>query len=68
LANCYYAFLELAFSYFRPKDELVAQVKEKLANDIYLQEQLKKLKKARKSSFSKSIKVLNTLVPNTTVE
>jgi hypothetical protein len=68
LANCYYAFLKLASSYFRPKNELAAQVKEKLANDIDLQEQLKKLKKARKSSFSKSIKMLDTPVPNTTVE
>jgi hypothetical protein len=42
LANCYYAFLELAFSYFRLKDELAAQVKEKIANDTDLQEQLKK--------------------------
>jgi hypothetical protein len=68
LANCYYAFPELAPSYFRPKNELAAQVKEKLANDTDLQEQLKKLKKARRSSFSKSIKVSDTPVPNTTVE
>jgi hypothetical protein len=68
LANCYYAFLELAFSYFRPKDELAVQIKEKLANNIDLQEQLRKLKKARRSSFSKSTKVLDTSVPNTTVE
>jgi hypothetical protein len=68
LANCYYAFLELAFSYFRPRDELAAQIKEKLANDIDLQEQLKKLKRARRSSFSKSIKMSDTPVPNTTVE
>jgi hypothetical protein len=68
LANCYYAFPELAFSYFRPKDELAAQIKEKLANNTDLQEQLKKLKKARRSSFSKSIKMSDTPVPNTTVE
>jgi hypothetical protein len=68
LANCYYAFLELAFSYFKPRDELAAQVKEKLANNINLQEQLKKLKKARRSSSSKSIKMSDTPVPNTTVE
>jgi hypothetical protein len=68
LANCYYAFLKLAFSYFRPRDELAAQVKEKLANDIDLQEQLRRLKKARRSSFSKSIKMSDTPVPNTTVE
>jgi hypothetical protein len=68
LANCYYAFPELAFSYFRSKDELAAQVKEKLANDTDLQEQLRRLKKARRSSFSKSIKVSDTPVPNTTVE
>jgi hypothetical protein len=67
LANCYYAFLELASSYFRPRDELAAQVKEKLANDTDLQKQLRKLKKARRSSFSKSIKILNIPVPNTTV-
>jgi hypothetical protein len=34
LANCYYAFPELAFNYFRLRDELAAQVKEKLANNI----------------------------------
>jgi hypothetical protein len=68
LANCYYAFLELASSYFRPKDELAAQIKEKLANDIDLQEQLRKLKKALRSSFSKSIKMSDTSVSNTTVE
>jgi hypothetical protein len=68
LANCYYAFPELASSYFKPRNELAAQVKEKLANDTDLQEQLKKLKKARRSSFSKSIKVSDTPVPNTTVE
>jgi hypothetical protein len=68
LANCYYAFPKLASSYFRPRDELAAQIKEKLANDINLQKQLKKLKKARKSSFSKSIKMSDTSVPNTTVE
>jgi hypothetical protein len=68
LANCYYAFPELASSYFRPRDELAAQVKEKLANDINLQKQLKKLKKARRSSSSKSIKVSDTPVSNTTVE
>jgi hypothetical protein len=68
LANCYHAFPELASSYFRPKDELAAQVKEKLANNIDLQKQLKKLKKARRSSSSKSIKMSDTPVPNTTVE
>jgi hypothetical protein len=68
LANCYYAFPELAPSYFRPRNELAAQVKEKLANDTDLQKQLKKLKKARRSSFSKSIKMLDIPVPNTTVE
>jgi hypothetical protein len=68
LANCYYAFPKLASSYFKPRNKLAAQVKEKLANDINLQEQLKKLKKARKSSFSKSIKVSDTPVPNITVE
>jgi hypothetical protein len=68
LANCYYAFLKLASSYFRPKDELAAQIKEKLANDTDLQEQLKKLKKARRSSSSKSIKMSDIPVPNTTVE
>jgi hypothetical protein len=68
LANCYYAFPKLASSYFRPKDKLAAQVKEKLANNTDLQEQLKRLKKARRSSFSKSIKVSDTPVPNTTVE
>jgi hypothetical protein len=68
LANCYYAFLKLASSYFKPRNELAAQVKEKLANDTDLQKQLRKLKKARKSSFSKSIKVSDTPVPNTTVE
>jgi hypothetical protein len=68
LANCYYAFLELAFSYFRPRNELAAQVKEKLANDTDFQEQLRRLKRARRSSSSKSIKVSDTPVPNTTVE
>jgi hypothetical protein len=68
LANCYYAFLKLASSYFRPRDELAAQIKEKLANDTDLQEQLRKLKKAGKSSFSKSIKISDTSVLNTTVE
>jgi hypothetical protein len=68
LANCYYAFPELASSYFKPKDELAAQIKEKLANDIDLQEQLRKLKKARRSSSSKSIKMSDTPVPNTTIE
>jgi hypothetical protein len=68
LANCYYAFPELAPSYFKPKNELAAQIKEKLANNTNLQKQLKKLKKARRSSFSKSIKMLDTSVPNTTVE
>jgi hypothetical protein len=68
LENCYYAFPELAPSYFRPRDELAAQIKEKLANDIDLQEQLRKLKRARRSSSSKSIKMSNTPVPNTTVE
>jgi hypothetical protein len=68
LANCYYAFLELAFSYFRPRDELAAQIKEKITNDTDLQKQLKKLKKARRSSFSKSIKVSDTPVLNITVE
>jgi hypothetical protein len=68
LANCYYAFLELASSYFRLKNKLAAQVKEKIANDIDFQEQLKNLKKARKSSSSKLIKVSDTPVPNTTVE
>jgi hypothetical protein len=55
LANCYYAFLELAFSYFRPRDEFATQIKEKLANNTDLQEQLRRLKRARRSSFSKSI-------------
>jgi hypothetical protein len=68
LANCYYAFPELAPSYFRPKDELAVQIKEKLANDIDLQKQLRKLKKARRSSSSKSIKMSDTPVPNTTVK
>jgi hypothetical protein len=68
LANCYYAFPKLASSYFRPRNELAVQVKKKLANNTDLQEQLKKLKKARKSSFSKSTKVSDTPVPNTTVE
>jgi hypothetical protein len=68
LANCYYAFLELAPSYFRPRDELVAQIKEKLTNNIDLQKQLRKLKKARRSSSSKSIKISDTPVSNTTVE
>jgi hypothetical protein len=68
LANCYYAFPELAFSYFRLRNKLAAQVKEKLANNTDLQKQLRKLKKARRSSFSKSIKVSDTSVPNTTVE
>jgi hypothetical protein len=68
LANCYYAFLELASSYFKPRDELAAQVKEKLANNIDFQEQLRRLKKARRSSSSKSIKMSDTPVPNTTVE
>jgi uncharacterized protein HemX len=68
LANCYYAFLKLAFSYFRPKDELAAQIKEKLANNTNLQEQLRKLKRARRSNSSKSIKMSHTPVPNTTVE
>jgi hypothetical protein len=68
LANCYYAFPKLAFSYFKPRNKLAAQVKEKLANDIDLQKQLRKLKKARKSSFSKSIKMLDTSVPNITIE
>jgi hypothetical protein len=68
LANCYYAFPKLASSYFEPRNELAAQIKEKLANNINLQKQLKKLKKARRSSSSKSIKMLNTPVPNITVE
>jgi hypothetical protein len=68
LANCYYAFPELAPSYFRPKDELAAQIKEKLANNTDLQEQLRRLKKARRSSSSKSIKMSDTPVPNTTVK
>jgi hypothetical protein len=68
LANCYYAFLKLASSYFRPRNELAAQVKEKIANDTDLQEQLRSLKRARRSSFSKLIKVLDTPVPNTIVE
>jgi hypothetical protein len=68
LANCYYAFPELASSYFKPKNELAAQIKEKLANGTDLQKQLKKLKKARKSSSSKSIKMSDTPVSNTTVE
>jgi hypothetical protein len=68
LANCYYAFPELASSYFRPRNKLAAQVKEKLANNTDLQEQLRRLKKARRSSFSKSIKISDTPVPNTTVE
>jgi hypothetical protein len=68
LANCYYAFPELASSYFRPRNELAAQIKEKLANNTNLQEQLRKLKKARRSSFSKSIKMSDIPVPNTTVE
>jgi hypothetical protein len=68
LANYYYAFLKLVFSYFKPKNELAAQIKEKLANDINLQKQLRKLKKARRSSFSKSIKMLDTFVLNTSVE
>jgi hypothetical protein len=68
LANCYYAFLKLASSYFKPKNKLVAQVKEKLTNNTNLQKQLKKLKKARKSSSLKSIKMSDTSVPNTTVE
>jgi hypothetical protein len=68
LANCYYAFPELASSYFRSRDELAAQIKEKLANNTDFQEQLRKLKRARKSSFSKSIKMLDTPVPDTTVE
>jgi hypothetical protein len=67
LANCYYALLKLAFSYFKLKNELAAQVK-KIANDTDFQEQLRKLKKARKSSFSKSIKMSDTSVPNITVE
>jgi hypothetical protein len=68
LANCYYAFPKLASSYFKPRNKLAAQVKEKIANDTDLQKQLKSLKKARRSSSSKSIKVSNTPVPNTTVE
>jgi hypothetical protein len=68
LANCYYAFPKLAPSYFKPRNELAAQIKEKLANDTNLQEQLKRLKRARKSSSSKSIKVSDTPVPNITVE
>jgi hypothetical protein len=68
LANCYYAFPELASSYFRPKDELAAQIKEKLANNTDLQEQLKKLKKACRSISSKLIKISDIPVPNTTVE
>jgi hypothetical protein len=68
LANCYYAFLELAFSFFRPRDELAAQIKEKIANNTDFQKQLRSLKRARKSSFSKSIKVSDTPVPNITVE
>jgi hypothetical protein len=68
LANCYYAFPELAFSYFRPRNELAAQVKEKITNNIDFQEQLRSLKRARRSSSSKSIKVSDTPVPNTTVE
>jgi hypothetical protein len=68
LANCYYAFPELAPSYFRPRNKLAAQIKEKLANDTDFQKQLKKLKKARRSSSSKSIKMSDTPVPNTTVE
>jgi hypothetical protein len=67
-ANCYYAFPKLASSYFKPRNKLAAQVKENLANDTNLQEQLKKLKKARRSSFSKLIKMSNISVPNTTVE
>jgi hypothetical protein len=68
LANCYYAFPELASSYFRLRDELAAQVKEKLANDTDLQEQLRRLKRARRSSSSKSIKMSDTPVLNTIVE
>jgi hypothetical protein len=68
LANCYYAFLKLASSYFRPRDKLAAQIKEKIANNTNLQKQLRKLKKARRSSSSKSIKISDTPVPNTTVE
>jgi hypothetical protein len=68
LANCYYAFPKLAFSYFRPRNKLAAQIKEKITNDINLQKQLKKLKKARRSSSSKPIKMSDTSVPNTTVE
>jgi hypothetical protein len=68
LANCYYIFPELVSSYFKLRNKLAAQVKEKLANDINLQKQLRKLTKARKSSFSKSIKMLDTPVLNTTVE
>jgi hypothetical protein len=67
-ANYYYAFLELAFSYFRPKHELIAQIKEKIANNIDFQEQLRSLKRARRSSSSKSIKMSDTPVPNTAVE
>jgi hypothetical protein len=36
LANCYYAFPKLASSYFKPRDELAAQIKEKLANNTDL--------------------------------
>jgi hypothetical protein len=68
LANCYYAFLKLASSYFKPRNKLAAQIKEKLANNTNLQKQLRKLKKARRSRFSKSIKMSDTSVPNTTVE
>jgi hypothetical protein len=68
LANCYYAFPELASSYFRPKNELIAQIKEKIANDTDLQKQLRSLKRARRSSSSKSIKMSDTPVPNTTVK
>jgi hypothetical protein len=68
LANCYYAFPKLAPSYFKPRNELAAQIKEKLANNTNLQEQLRKLKKARRSSSSKSIKMSDTPVPNTIVE
>jgi hypothetical protein len=68
LANCYYAFLKLALSYFRPRNELAVQIKEKIANNTDFQKQLRKLKKARRSSSLKLFKVSDTPVLNTAIE
>ena len=65
LPNCYYAFPERAGDWFTPRDHIAALVKNRMENNVELQEEMRKAKRPR--SQQPPVK-RSTSTPHSTVE